>query len=258
MNNTTIKYPIRRYGDGAYSERMDDVLQEYVLSIYLEDTLLIKLICVPEYLEELVLGYLFSDGLISSAEDVRSIAIDGQTARVKLREGAAAVARLIPAAGSEDADTIVTDSGDFVGIPYRFRPPGSVALREAEWDPETLLQNANLLLEKSRVFRETGNVHSVMICRGAELLYFCEDIGRYNAFDKCVGRALKEKADLSRACVYTSGRIPSSIALKTIQAGIPMIVSRSAPTDATLRIAAEYGLTVVGFARGDRFNLYTY
>ena len=253
MNSTTIKYPIRRYSGGVYSELLDDVLEEYVLSIYLEDALLVKLICVPEYLEELVLGYLYSDGLISSADDVRSITIDGQTARVKLAEG------LIDAADAaipDDADTVVTDSGDFAGIPYRFKQPEAVHLQEAEWDPEILLQNANLLLEKSRVFRETGNVHSVMICRGAELLYFCEDIGRYNAFDKCVGRALKEKTDLSGACVYTSGRIPSSIALKTIRAGIPMIVSRSAPTDATLRIAAEYGLTVVGFARGDRFNLY--
>ncbi|MCL2492440.1 MAG: formate dehydrogenase accessory sulfurtransferase FdhD [Clostridiales bacterium] len=253
MKIGTTKYPIKRYQDGRYSELLDDVLEEYVLSIYLEDALLVKLICVPEYLEELVLGYLYSDGLIASAEDVESIMIEGQAARVTLAAGAAAAADL---QNAKDADLIVTDSGDFVEVPYRFRRPAEVVLRKAEWDPDVVLQNANLLLEKSKIFRETGNVHSVMICRGAELLYFCEDIGRYNAFDKCMGRALKDKTDLSHACVYTSGRIPSSIALKTLRAGIPMIVSRSAPTDLTLRIAAEYGLTVVGFARGDRFNLY--
>jgi len=260
MDISTVKYPIKHYENGEYSQTMDDVLAEYILSIYIERDLLVKLICVPEYMEELVLGYLHSDGLISSVDDVESIVFDGQTARVKLSEDHNAAAVLSAnAADLHDTDMVVTDSGDFVGIPHKFkRPENGAILKKAVWTPEMVLNNANLLLEKSRIFRETGNVHSVMLCRGEEMMYFCEDIGRYNAFDKCVGRALKDRADLSGACVYTSGRIPSSIALKTLRAGIPMIVSRSAPTDATLAIAAEYGLTVIGFARGDKFNLYSF
>ena len=252
MGAMTVARAIKRYEHGAYTEVLDDVLKEYVLSIYLRDTLLVTLICTPEYLEELVVGHLYSDGLISSADDLASIEIDGQVARVTPRANTA------PTGETEDSGVIVTDSGDFVGVPDRFRQRGpGAAAKGLDWDPEVVLANASLLLEKSKLFRRTGNIHSVMICRGTRLLYFCEDIGRYNAFDKCVGRALKDKTDLSDACVYTSGRIPSSIVLKTLRAGIPMLVSRSAPTDASLALAAEHGLTLLGFAGPTRFNLYS-
>jgi len=252
MGSLTVRRAIRRYKSGVGAEVLDDVLKEYVLSIYLGGTLLVKLICIPEYLDELVLGYLYSDGIISSADDVDSIVVDGDVAEVALRGGTSA------AAGVEDSGIIVTDSGDFVGVPYKFRQPGpDVVVKAPDWDPDMIVANISLLLEKSELFKQTGNVHSVMICRGNRLLYFSEDVGRYNAFDKCLGRALKDKTDLSDTCVYTSGRIPSSMALKTLRAGIPMIVSRSAPTDATLAIAAQHGLTVIGFAGANKFNLYT-
>jgi len=251
MEPMTTSRAITRYENGTRVEVQDDVLTEYVLSICLDGVLLVKLICVPELLEELVLGYLYSDGIVSSADDVESIMIEGPVANVIVRKSAADKNL------AEGSGVLVTESGDFIGVPYILNQLGhGVIVNAPEWTPETIMANAKLLLEKSRLFIKTGNVHSVMICRGDDLLYFCEDIGRYNAFDKCVGSALKDKTDLSGTCVYTTGRIPSSMALKTLRAGIPMIVSRSAPTDATLAIAAAHGLTVIGFARANKFNLY--
>ncbi|MCL2825959.1 MAG: formate dehydrogenase accessory sulfurtransferase FdhD [Eggerthellaceae bacterium] len=244
-------HKIWRYEGGTFSESLDSVLREHLLSVYLEGSLLVKLICIPEYLEELALGYLFSEGFIACIDDVAHIAIEGASAYVKLAEAPE------EAVAAEEGDVVTTDSGDFVKNPFKAKRPLDYSLaRSADWDPEVVLKNANVLLEKSEIFKTTGNVHSVMVCQGAEVLYFCEDIGRYNAFDKCLGRALKDRADLGRACVYTSGRIPSSVALKAVHAGIPMIVSRSAPTDATLEIAQRYGLTVIGFARGSKFSVY--
>jgi len=250
-SSATVRYPVKRYDGGKFSDDMDDVLKEFVLSVYLKDSILVKLICIPEHLEELVLGYLYSEGLISSAEDVNSMVFDGCDAHIKLAEGCESKC------AHGEIGMVTTDSGDYIKIPYKFKRLNDGAeLRNIECDPAVILKNANLLLEKSEIFKKTGNVHSAMICRDDEVLYFSEDIGRYNALDKCVGGAIKDKADLSRACLYTSGRIPSSIALKVIRAGIPMVVSRSAPTNSTLEIAKKYGLAVIGFARGDRFNLY--
>jgi len=93
-----------------------------------------------------------------------------------------------------------------------------------------------------------------MLCRDYAVLYMTEDLDRSRAFEKTVGRALKDRVDFAGTSVYTTGRIPRPIAEKAIWAGIPVIVSRSAPTDLTL--AAEYNLTVIGFARRNRMNIY--
>ena len=252
-SSATTQYSIRRYENGGFSENTDEVLKEFVLSVYFQDSILVKLICIPEHLEELVLGYLFSEGFISSAKDVGAIVFDIDRGEARVRLTTRAGLRNNSAA----ADMITTDSGDYVKAPHRFRKSwAGTVLKNMEWRPDVILKNANLLLEKSEIFKKTGNVHSAMICRADEVMYFSEDIGRYNALDKCVGGAIKDNADLSNSCLYTTGRIPSSVALKVIRAGIPMIVSRSAPTDSTLEIAEKYGLTVIGFARDNKFNLY--
>ena len=122
--------------------------------------------------------------------------------------------------------------------------------------PDHILSLSQHLLDASELFRKTGNVHSVMLCRDYAVLYMTEDLDRSRAFEKTVGRALKDRVDFAGTSVYTTGRIPRPIAEKAIWAGIPVIVSRSAPTDLTLELAAEYNLTVIGFARRNRMNIY--
>lgn len=114
--------------------------------------------------------------------------------------------------------------------------------------PDHILSLSQHLLDASELFRKTGNVHSVMLCRDYAVLYMTEDLDR--------SRALKDRVDFAGTSVYTTGRIPRPIAEKAIWAGIPVIVSRSAPTDLTLELAAEYNLTVIGFARRNRMNIY--
>lgn len=239
---------IIRYINNEAIETTDSILSEYILSIYIENHLMVKLICIPKDLEELVTGYLYSEGIIESLKEVKAVKID-------IEKGIADVELEVEKTSGKSF--LTTDSGDFTEIPYQFiNPNKEKKLLSIEWDPKVLLKNANLLLDKSELFKKTGNVHSVILCQDDKVLYFSEDIGRYNAFDKTLGKALMGKIDLSKTCIYTSGRIPSSIALKTIHAGIPIIVSRSAPTDTTIKIAKKHNLTVIGFAKGESMNLY--
>ena len=291
MQVLTTPRAVRRYAAGGYTQITDDVLKEWTLRIHVDSVLVAELICTPDSLEELVLGFLYSSGVIASAEDVESIALSESGAQVTMRassNGRTLVAeygadRMMVAgheagrmmvAGHEAGSAMVAghaagsamvaghaaggvDRGDYVGVATgQADVRGQVVLQKSQWDPQTVLANATMVLNRSRLFKKTGNVHSVAICRGPELLYFHEDVGRFNAFDKCVGHALKDTVDLSDTCVYTTGRVPSSFVTKIIRAGIPMIVSRSAPTQAALALADQSGLTVVGFARGDRFTLY--
>lgn len=221
----TKQYPVIRYEDGRSELSTDEVLAECSLRVHINGRFTEVLHCIPEYLEEMLLGRLYTSGIISSPEDITDLNIRPSLNRADLK--------------------------------IRERDRTLVRLPDLPVCPDHILSLSQHLLNASELFRKTGNVHSVMLCRDCGVLYMTEDLDRSRAFEKTVGRALKDHVDFARTSVYTTGRIPRPIAEKAIWAGIPVIVSRSAPTDLTLDLAAEYNLTVIGFARKNRMNIYT-
>ena len=111
--------------------------------------------------------------------------------------------------------------------------------------------------KRSELFLETGGVHSCGLYYGSKMLMFEEDIGRHNALDKIIGKALKEDIDLKDKMVFTSGRISSEILIKTAKREISTIVSRSAPTSLAIDMAKELRINLIGFVRGEKLNIYT-
>lgn len=215
---------ILRYRDGKAVQTGDQVIREHAFSVWLNGSCVESGTCVPDYLEELALGHLLTEGFLSAADEVCAVRADSGTGRVEVE----------CRAHSQKA-----------------YPP----LPALSWQPEDIMRTAGRFLEESSLFRATGSIHSALLCvDGAE--FYCQCIGRHNAINKVVGRAMREGVQFGRAILYTSGRLPVSMAEKAVRAGIPVVVSRSAPTDATLDLAARTGLTVIGFARSDRMNLY--
>lgn len=243
--------PIRRYfSDGHFEEVPDEILIEYDFSIYIDGKLIVELLSIPRKLKELVIGYLYTERMITCVEDIESIDINDEECYAKVA---------LKRRPDEDATgtCVTTDSGDYRMVPYQFYCRDQVEpVKRIPYEPQTVIDNFQRLMKGSELFQDTGNVHSVLLCRGSEILYFAEDIGRYNAFDKAVGSALLDGVDLSQCSLYTSGRIPSTIAMKALRAGIPMIVSRSAPSDRTLAVAQKYNMRIIGFTKKDRFNIY--
>jgi FdhD protein len=111
---------------------------------------------------------------------------------------------------------------------------------------------------RSEVYRATGGVHSAALCDTKSLLIFSEDIGRHNAIDKIFGQCLLEDIPTDDRIVITSGRISSEILLKVARRNVPIIVSKSAPTNLGVRLANDLGITLLGFVRGKRMNAYTH
>jgi FdhD protein len=111
--------------------------------------------------------------------------------------------------------------------------------------------------KQSDLFLATGGVHSCALCDMENLICFMEDIGRHNAFDKVLGFALTGGVDLTRTFLLTSGRVPSDMMTKAVRARIPVIISHSAPTDSAIDMALKYNVTLSGFARGTRMNVYS-
>lgn len=111
--------------------------------------------------------------------------------------------------------------------------------------------------KKSAVFKKTGGVHSAALCDGERIVSFQEDIGRHNAIDKIIGDALYNNLNMADLIVLTSGRISSDVMFKVQKMESAVIVSRSAPTDLAVKLAKQWNVTLVGFARGKRMNVYS-
>lgn len=104
----------------------------------------------------------------------------------------------------------------------------------------------------------TGGVHSAALCSTSKMLVCCDDIGRHNAIDKILGRCLLEDIPVDGHIMVSTGRISSEMLLKVAKQNIPIVISKSAPTALGVKLAEEVGLTLIGFVRGKRMNVYTH
>ncbi|MBP2664421.1 MAG: fdhD, partial [Firmicutes bacterium] len=124
--------------------------------------------------------------------------------------------------------------------------------------PGEIIRYSELLEAMSETFRLTGGVHGGAMAAEGKLIYWSQDVGRHNVFDKLYGRCLLDGISTHNKVLVFSGRVSSEIVLKVSKMNIPIIIARSAPTTLALDMAEELGVTVIGFARGERLNIYTH
>ena len=212
--------------------------------------------------KELVAGFLFTEGMITRREDLVSIRLPGDAApernlvRVtldsKVRLAAGNAARRF-SAGSACG---VCGKASITQLRRRgLRRPEIDTL----FDPEVLCQLPDKLRAAQAAFGRTGGLHAAALFNaGGELLALREDIGRHNAVDKVIGWAFLEgRLPLSGHVLLVSGRGGFEIVQKALSAGIPLLASVSAPSSLAVQLAREFGLTLVGFLRGQRFVIYS-
>ena len=212
--------------------------------------------------QELVAGFLFTEGVISRREDLVALRLPGDadpernlvrvTLDSKVRLAAGSAARRF-SAGSACG---VCGKASITQLRRRgLRRPEAATL----FDPEILCQLPQKLHTAQAAFGRTGGLHAAALFNsGGELLVVREDIGRHNAVDKVIGWAFMEgRLPLSRHVLLVSGRGGFEIVQKALSAGIPLLASVSAPSSLAVQLARELGLTLVGFLRGQRFVIYS-
>ena len=250
MDKTTF-VPIRRIeADHTVRQLSDEIVIEHHLSLFYESKPFIRLICTPENLEALIIGHLYTEGFIDRPADIRSLSLspDGTLASISFRRPAEQTAE-IPVRGTACGSKVQISSESLRR--RELRPLTPIA-----WDAQHILQCTETLLQQNRIFARTGGVHSCVLEYEGRLLDICEDLGRHNAIDKAVGLALQQGVDLSKCILYTSGRVPSDMIEKVVRSGIPVAVSHSAVTQSAVELAKKYRLTLFGFVRKTRMNLY--
>jgi len=230
------------------------VVREEPLTVFLNHAELATMICSPSAYKELTVGFLISEGLLKKPEDLVEIRLQEEMGVIWVE-----TAEPVPQAANFLRRHIGSCCGKgraglyFVNDAQQLEPVAS----GKKFKAEDLLHLINLLDQGSDTFKLTGGVHSAALGDENGLVVMYEDIGRHNAVDKVLGHAFLNRVDTGSKCLILSGRVASEILIKGARANIPLILSRSAPTELTLKLAEELEITVVGFARGERLTIYT-
>jgi len=248
------KIIICRYNNGDIEEIEDQVVKESPFTIFLNKEELLTLLCTPKYLDYLALGFLLSEGFIKKIDDVKSIKLLEEEGFVEIEtKNKSTIANKL--LGKRTMTTGCGKGTTFYNVVDSFNSKKvNSTMRVLSVD---LIEIINKFNKSSNLFLSTGGVHSASLSDGKELLLFHEDVGRHNAIDKIIGEAFIKDINLLDKFIITSGRISSEMLIKASKREIPMIVSRSAPTDLAINLGKQLGITIVGFARGNRMNIYT-
>ena len=259
---------VRRWSAGRWTDSPDAVVTEEPLQLMLDGAPLSVVMRTPGHDVELSLGLMYAEGIVRSLSEVRLIRISAEAGE---REEALRV----------DADLVESNQVDvhLAGAPRR-KPErsmlsssacgvcGTVLIEDLRRDLEPLRSGPQLdpsllpgLVDRLRagqgVFERTGGLHAAgLFAADGTLTCLREDVGRHNAVDKVVGRALLDGSAMSTSILVVSGRAGYEIVQKAISAGIPVLAAVGAPSSLAVALAREFNQTLVGFLRGDRFNVY--
>jgi len=247
---------ITRVNGTDVREEVDVIASEYAITIYVNDQEMVTIVCTPDNLEDLVIGFLASEGVIRQVQQIKSLVVSTfrGTARVT-------------------TDSTVNFNQTFYNKRYiasccgksrqgfYFFNDAQTAKRvddDIQFDAETAIRLMNEMESAIGLFQETGGVHTAAICDAAGLHLIRADIGRHNALDKLFGYVLRTSMDPTGKMVAFSGRISSEVLLKVAKIGIGVVLAKSAPTALAIDMAEDLGITAVGFVRGTSFNVYSH
>ena len=247
------KVPILRVIKESQKQVEDTVVTEFHLTIVLNNRELVTLLCSPAKLEFLAIGFLYSEGLIDSKDIIKDIVLDPE-------RGIINVTTKEPIKSPEDilSRRIIASSGGKGASPLSAVHPRSRIDSQIHISPPEVLNLIQEFVHHSELFAATGGVHSAALCDTKAILVFSEDIGRHNAIDKIFGECIVKDIPTHNRLLITSGRVSSEILLKVAKRNIPILISKSAPTNLGVKLANDSGITLIGFVREKRMNVYTH
>lgn len=236
---TNIEYTIL---NNRATRAKESVVRETSLSIFINKKHYTTVMISTILEKELVIGYLFGQGLIDNIEELESVNIEGNTASVTVKD-----ARRISQRIKKTDYRIVSGGGpsafsDGTGFP-QIQSQMKIGKKE-------IFQAMNTVFEKAEIYKLTEGTHAAgLFTPEATPICIAEDIGRHNTIDKVIGYALINKIDCANTFLASTGRMASEMVTKICRAGIPVVATKTAVTKTGLEIGERCGLTIIGFVR---------
>lgn len=242
-------YEIEHYDGIQRTPRALVSCAETTLTIRIDGTAFVRMACSGQHLPELVIGFLFSCGIINSTADVEALDVSSQSAAscmADVRLSVASAARPL---------TLTSALGWSVPLQDRVLP--RIPRPEyPSWNAQHIMAAAQILDDRSEIFHITGGCHNAALLDRQGVVFFCLDIGRHNAIDTLIGYALRQGLDCRELMILSSGRIASEIVHKALRAGFPIFASVSRAMAVSIDLARATGLTLLGNVRTSGFDIY--
>jgi len=259
----TRKQMILRMDSKAKSkgEIEDTVAVEAAVHIVIQGIHYATILCTPANLRELVVGHLLSEGIVDSTDEIRKMDVgDDLRCSVMIKDSKRVKDKI--AAATPFARIILTGCGSTSPSPFHklkdrlsFRSLSSRTRVRVERIAEAISD----LNTQALTFRKTGGVHAACLCyvNGGEIT-LAEDVGRHNAVDKVIGMGALEGCNFSESFLASTGRLSGDIVLKAARVGVPLLASITSALSSGIDMAEATGVTLIGFVRGGRMNIYTH
>jgi FdhD protein len=236
-----------RIRDETAEEIRGEVVREQPLVVHVNGERFLTLLCSPMKVQELVLGYLWMEKVIAGLDEVRAC-------DVSIVDGRADVT--LTHAVTLPTERILT-SGCGGGITFRIdhrlfpRLVSTVRVRPAQ-----IIARMRDLYAAAVHYRQSRGIHGAALTDGETLLALAEDVGRHNAVDKLKGEALLRGMPTEDCILLSTGRVSSEMLLKAARMGVPIVASRTSPTEMAVALAEQLDITVCGYVRADSLNVY--
>ena len=252
---------VNEWKDGVVRPVNDYLAGEEPLEIRIDEVPITVTMRTPGHDQELAAGFLLTEGLVTGAAEITSIeqeadASGANRVRVKLAAGTSFDPHRSQRNFYAVSSCGICGKASIDAVRLRnIKPPNPAC----SVDPEVLCSLPEQLRAAQPVFRRTGGLHAAgLFTPAGELISLREDIGRHNAVDKVIGWALQRRLlPLDNSVLMVSGRGGFEIVQKALAAGIPVLASISAPSDLAVKLAREFGMTLIGFLRERRFVIYS-
>ncbi|MGB5919112.1 formate dehydrogenase accessory sulfurtransferase FdhD [Arcobacter sp.] len=245
---------IDKISENEAVEFNDVTIDESRLNLYLNGEKTISMMCIPVDQDAHAIGFLMSENVISDIDDIEEFTVseDGLRVDIKANINEGSLENLYK------EKTLVSGCGG--GITGNIAGNVEVAFNQVSFQvkPETISSEVKKFYAESELYKLTGCVHKAMIYLLDGTTVTAEDIGRHNAIDKVVGKCKIKRLDTTKSILFVSGRLSSEMVIKAVMHRLPIIVSRTAPTYLGVQTAHKHGVTLIGFARGKKMNLYTH
>ncbi|SDD89593.1 FdhD protein [Priestia aryabhattai B8W22] len=256
MNSTVKKRTVLKFKNGEMESVEDKIVTEFPVTVKINEEEFVTMVCSPQYIEDMVIGYLASEGVIREYKDIKNIWVQEKEGYVHVT-----IDKLNPYFQNLQNKRYITSCCGASRQGFVFINDALTAKKmndiSVELSIKDCFQLMNKLQQSAATFQETGGVHNAAICDKNGFMLSRMDIGRHNALDKLYGYCLKNHISIRDKVVVFSGRISSEILLKVAKIGCEIVLSKSAPTELALDLAEELRITTVGFIRNDSLNIYT-
>src|SRR5512142_3154033 len=227
-----------------------ETIVESPVSLTVNGEVWLTFMCTPVDLEAMSVGFLYNEGVIQSMEEVEDVRVceHGDNVDVWLNRSVEQPQSWRRTSGC---------TGGVTAVDLLAKPDISFAAQTPSISPEAVGRLVDMLFESQELYRETGGVHTSALSDGEKIVIVAEDIGRHNTLDKIAGLCLMRGIWPETRILITTGRISSEMLQKAARLEAPILISRTSPSSLSIEMAERYGITLIGYARRQRFNVYT-